>query len=382
MMAQALAMVRVQLRVQLVRLVQLVVSARLPATLRAVMPGLTVCVLIAAATLVASAVLGRAGRHLSAQTLALLIGLAVAAALRGRSSSFDPGVNFARKTLLRAGIALYGLQLSVDSLTAGGLSVLAADVLMVVTTFGLAQWMARRWLGLDAELATLIGAGAAVCGTSAVLATQQVIGAKAEHTTVALATVVLGGLVFLLLYPVLWQLYAMAASASTPADRSLFGVYIGSTVADVAQVIAIARAVSPETADSALVAKLARISLLAPFLAYLVFQQVRQTNPAVLQAPGGHPDVWRVIRAVPLFPVAFVGFALLGSVVPLSSQSKSAVWDISVAMLATALAAVGMATDLRGFRAVGTKPALLALGLLAWLAIGGAFINLFVHRVF
>lgn len=161
-------------------------------------------------------------------------------------------------------MVLYGLRLTFQDIAALGPAALIIDVLMVASTLTVAWWIGERWLKLPRESALLIGAGSAICGAAAVMASSPVLKARAEHTAVAVATVVLFGTLAMLLHPLIY-----AALPNLFGSEQAFGIFTGSTIHEVAQVVAAGRAMDPAAADAALISKMLRVLLLAPALLIL-----------------------------------------------------------------------------------------------------------------
>ncbi|KXU36131.1 hypothetical protein AXE65_05620 [Ventosimonas gracilis] len=296
-----------------------------------------------------------AAHGLAALTLAILFGLLAGNLLPGAwHAPLGAGIQFARHWLLRAGVVLYGVRLSLQDIGQVGLSGLLLDVLMLLSTFLLACWLGIRWLKLDAESSLLIGIGSAICGAAAIMAAQPVIRARSEQVTVAIATVVLFGTLSTLLYPLLYKLYG-----DFFASTAGFGLYIGATVHEVAQVLATAQSIGRETADVALIGKMLRVMLLAPFLLALSFYFSR-----------GGSDEKRPIK-LPGFALAFIAVVLVNSVITLPTAVLHAVNTLDTLLLGMAMAALGFASPLRLLWRSGSKPFCLALLLLIWLMGGG-----------
>src|SRR5690606_39395911 len=111
------------------------------------------------------------------------------------------------------------------------------------------------------ETAMLIGAGSAICGAAAVMATEPVVRAQAHKVSVAVATVVVFGTAGMFLYPWLYPHLGLGEHA--------FGVYAGSTIHEVAQVVVAGRAVGDAAGAAAVIVKMLRVMLLAQFLLVL-----------------------------------------------------------------------------------------------------------------
>ncbi len=353
------------------------------------LPGL----LISGALATAAMALGRIGwlqaHGFSALTLAIVLGMLVGNTVYTRvAAASGAGVNFSKQNLLRLGVVLYGLRLTVQDIGHVGWAGVATDALVLSSTFALACFVGIKWLGMDRKTVMLIGAGSSICGAAAVMATEPVVRARAEQVTVAVATVVVFGTLAIFLYPVLfdlnqqWQLI--------PGGAEGFGIYVGSTIHEVAQVVAAARSVGPHAADTAVIAKMVRVMMLAPFLillsAWLAHDDARQ-QARTTQAPAAHSQVahqetpTKAKLAVPWFAFAFVGVVLFNSLNLLSPSVVAVATEVDTILLAMAMAALGLATHISSIRKAGVKPLLLALILFVWLVVSGALINRWVFAL-
>lgn len=204
------------------------------------------------------------------------------------------------------------------------------------------------------------------------MAAEPVVKARAEQVTVAVATVVVFGTVAIFLYPVLFELNQQWQLVPGGADG--FGIYVGSTIHEVAQVVAAARAVGPHAADTAVIAKMVRVMMLAPFLILLSAWLAR--DGAKSQAP-----VAKGKLTVPWFAFAFVGVVLFNSLQLLPKSWVAVTTEVDTILLAMAMAALGLATHISSIRKAGFKPLLLALILFVWLVVGGAVINRWIFNL-
>lgn len=342
-------------------------AARPGLVLRRVAPGLLLCAALAAGALGVSALPGLADAGLGPLTVAILLGLLVGNLQGARlGPACGPGLDVARVRLLRLGIVLFGLKLTLQDVAVVGWRGVSADVAVMTSTFLLACWVGTRWLGLDRRTAMLIGAGSSICGAAAVVATEPVVRARSEQVTVAVATVVGFGTLGMFVYPLLY--HAGVHLGLFAADPRGYGIYVGSTVHEVAQVVVAARAVSPEAAATAVIAKMVRVLLLAPFLLALSAWLARR-HPEHGSSAGAIGD------AVPWFAVAFGGVVLLHSTGWLPAPAVHALLDLDTFVLAAAMAALGVATRWHAMRTAGVRPLLLATALFGWLVVGGGLIN-------
>lgn len=328
-------------------------------------PGVVLTMAIAFAT----AWLGRqpaiAGLGLGALTLAIIAGILLGNTLYpALYPHCDEGVQFAKQKLLRLGIVLYGFRLTFQQVLDVGLSGIIIDIVMLCSTFFLAGIIGSRLPGIDRKTVWLIGAGSSICGAAAVLATAPVIKADSAKVAVAVATVVIFGTLGIFLYPFIWHECARFIPSVTLAQ---FGIYTGSTMHEVAQVVAAGHAVSPETESAAVIAKMLRVMMLAPFLLGLSIAVNRGSN-SVKQSV-----------SFPWFALFFIAVALFNSFHFLPTSLVAGINAIDNLLLAMAMAALGLTTRARQLTHAGAGPFLLGLILFLWLIVGGGAVNLVIQ---
>lgn len=338
------------------------------------LPGLLVTALIAAAAGLMSDVPWLKQHVIGGLTLAILLGMLVGNSFyRKVSTTCESGVNFSKQKTLRLGIILYGLNLTFHDIGRVGLSGVLVDVLVLCSTFGLALALGKYVFRLDAETSVLIGAGSAICGAAAVMATAPVVNARTEQVTVAVSTVVVFGTLALFIYPQAyqWNLEHWLV-VMTPHQ---YGLMAGSTIHEVAQVVAAGNAVGPEAANTAVIAKMVRVMMLAPFLLLLsVWVSSRRRSGSSLAAHRTAQGCPAGI-AVPWFAFGFVALAAINSINILPVWLKTAGLRADSFALMMAMAALGVTTELRVLRRAGIRPLLMAALLFAWLMGGGLLIN-------
>jgi len=320
------------------------------------LPGLALAVALGVAGLLLAQWAPFQRAQISALTCAIVLGMAVGNSFGAQlPASLTPGVIFAQQKLLRLGVILYGLRISFGDIAAIGPAGLAIDVIVVIGTLALGAFIGRRVLGLDRDSALLTSVGSAVCGAAAVLALERVLKPDPAKVAIAVATVVLFGTLDIFLYPTLYAHLGM--------DAAHFGLYTGASVHEVAQVIAAGSAVSPATADSAVVVKLTRVMLLVPVLFFFGWRQVK-----LARSEAG--DASRV--PLPWFALAFVAVSAINSFVAIPADIKQPLLTFDTLLLAAAMGALGLETRIAKLRALGPKPLLLAALLWLWLIVGGA----------
>ncbi|VVM67202.1 hypothetical protein PS662_01612 [Pseudomonas fluorescens] len=317
--------------------------------------GLVLCAVLTAAGYVLKQLPMLANSGFSALVFALLLGLAVGnLPLANHLTSAQPGLRFSMRWLLRGGIVLFGLSLTLQQIFALGPAVLLLDMSVITTVLVVGYLFGTRVLKLDRETTLLTCAGSAICGAAAVLAAEATIRSRPAATSMAVATVVLFGSLSMLVYPLLYPL--------TGLNESTFGIYIGATVHEVAQVVAAGDAVGPHALANAVIVKLVRVMLLIPFLLILSqWWNVRRSGEQ--KTKGG--------IVIPWFAFGFLALVIFNSFITLPVDLHHALVLIGQIALAMSMAALGYETRLEKLTALGIKPFVLALFLFILLMGGG-----------
>ncbi|WP_368893348.1 YeiH family protein [Kluyvera ascorbata] len=328
-------------------------------------PGLALSAVITGAAVWIGNIPAVAGVGMSALTLAILFGMVIGNTIYPKLwQSCDGGVLFAKQHLLRLGIILYGFRLTFAQIADVGASGIIIDALTLCSTFMMACWLGQKVFGLDKHTSWLIGAGSSICGAAAVLATEPVVKAEASKVTVAVATVVIFGTLAIFIYP---AMYPLLAHWFTPET---YGIYIGSTMHEVAQVVAAGHAVTPETENAAVIAKMLRVMMLAPFLLFMA-ARVKQL------APAGATEKNKI--TIPWFAILFIVVTIFNSFHLLPNSVVQMLITLDTILLAMAMAALGVTTHVSALKKAGAKPLMMALVLFIWLIVGGGAINFAIH---
>lgn len=306
---------------------------------------------------------------ISPLTVAIVIGMLVGNTLYPRIAPWaGGGVVISRQTILRLGVVLYGFRLTLQDIVHVGWAGVLIDLVMLASTFLISYQVGTRLLKLDRTAAMLVGAGGAICGAAAVLATEPVVRGKPEQVSVAVAGVVVFGTISMFLYPLLAGLNDLWHVI--PGGPAQFGIYIGSSVHEVAQVVAAGRQVGPEAAGPAVIAKMVRVLMLAPFLVVLAawVRARAQAAPAASGTAERPP-------AVPAFAFVFVGTVLFNSLGWLPQPVVATITVADTFLLAMAMGALGLSTHFGTLRRAGGRAMALAFVLFLWLVVGGALVN-------
>jgi uncharacterized integral membrane protein (TIGR00698 family) len=302
---------------------------------------------------------------LSALTLTIVLGIVAGntffPAIATRTAA---GVDFSRAWLLRAGVILYGFQITFQQISAVGWAGVVIAGLMLTLTFLLAVQVGVRLFKLDRQTSMLIGAGSAICGAAAVIAAEPVVGGQAHKVSVAVATVVIFGTLGMFIYPLLYPYLGLSPHS--------YGIFAGSTIHEVAQVLVAGKSVSGEAASSAVIEKMLRVMMLAPFLLVL-----SGSRPFVDAGAARRPRI-----VIPWFAVLFIVASAVNSLHVVPAPLGRGLIQVDTVLLSMAMAALGLRTHVGAVRQAGVKPLMLAASLFAFLLIGGYGINrLIMHML-
>lgn len=317
---------------------------------RVLLPGITISLVVAAAATFLS-------EHYGAPVMlfALLLGLALN--FLAADGACKAGIEFTARTVLRIGVALLGMRITLEQIAALGWKPFVLVVILVVVTIGCSV-LAARALGFQRLFGMLTGGATAICGASAALALAAALPNHPKKERATLFTVI-GVSALSTLAMILYPMIAKALGLS-PQEA---GVFLGATIHDVAQVVGAGYSMSPETGDVATVVKLMRVAMLLPVILCATLVTRAQSAKAGGEGGGG--------KRPPLLPAFAVGFLALACInstgwVPAAVQQLGN--DASRWALTIAISALGMKTQLKELAAVGIKPIALMVGETVFLA--------------
>lgn len=335
------------------------------ARLGALWPGVAVCGVIALAAQALSDYYGA-----PAMLMALLLGLALHFLVED-GERVAAGVTFSAKTILRIGVALLGARISFEVFAELGLEVIAIIIAALIATviFG---YLCARALGRGWRLAILSAGAVSICGASAAMAIAAVLPRNQfseRNLSFTVFGVTLLSTVAMVFYPPLAQLLGLSDLAT--------GVFLGGTIHDVAQVVGAGFSVSDGVGETATTVKLIRVSMLAPFVLLLTLAIRRFHQPQAGETPAdaaqSGPQAARP-PAVPGFVVAFLLLAVVNSFGLLPAGVRAAAWALSKWAMLTAIAGVGMKTELRRILEIPRQSVVLIVAetlFIAALVLGG-----------
>lgn len=311
-------------------------------------PGLILALVLAAASTWLATLPGL--KVMGALTVALLVGIAWRA-VAGLPDLAVPGTKYTARTILRLGIVLMGARLDFGLVAQAGPKVLLLDAAMITLGILGISWIGRRF-GVDAKLATLVAVGTSICGASAVAAAAPVAKAHEDDTTLAVALMGILGTIGVLFYVFVGPFLGLS--------HMQLAIMSGSTLHEVAQVMAAAFTWGTATGDMGTLVKLTRVVLLAPAL--VVLGLVMDGG-----AGKGLKFSWKE-PPIPWFVIGFLAVGAVGSVGLLPAVAKTWLSNTSVFLMVMAMAAMGLNTHLGMVKKAGMKviyAGLVGFGMLA-----------------
>ena len=323
---------------------------------KTLVPGLLVTALVG----MAAAFLGSHYKG-SMLLVALLLGLALH--FISEDTRCAIGIQFASSTVLRLGVALLGLRLTIDHVVTLGWQTVVALLAAVSLTIALGLLLARLFK-VRTSLGVLIGGATAICGASAALAISSVLPKDANlerDTTLTVVGVTTLSTVAMVVYPLITQWLGF--------DAVMAGKFIGATIHDVAQVVGAGYSLSPEAGDAATITKLMRVAFLMPVLVVISLVVRLRMSGAVGAGSAAKTPL------LPWFTVVFVVLMLINSTgwIPVAVQSAAS--NVSQAFLVLAIAGVGLKTSLRDVTRLGWRPvAMIFLVTLGLAFLTGAYL--------
>jgi uncharacterized integral membrane protein (TIGR00698 family) len=320
-------------------------SSRFAERVRVLAPGFITSAIVAAAATFLS-------EHYGAPVMLFALLLGMALHFLASEGKCKPGIEFTARTVLRLGVALLGLRLTLAQMAALGWKPVVMVVGIVAVTI-LLSVLAARLLGFNRLFGLLTGGATAICGASAALALAAALPHHPQKERATLFTVIgvsaLSTLA-MIAYPMIARLFEL--------DPQQSGLFLGGTIHDVAQVVGAGYGMSRETGDAATVVKLMRVAMLLP----VILCAAMITRAQGKESAGPRPPL------LPWFAVAFFVLACVNSTGVIPHVVQQAGNELSRWCLVIAISALGMKTQLKELASVGLKPIALMVGETVFLA--------------
>jgi uncharacterized membrane protein YadS len=368
---------------------------------RAIAPGLALALAVATVATVAGEYVPLVGSAVPGAVIGAVIALTVKPGAR-----VAPGLKWASTFVLQCSVVLLGAQLSIGEAARVGLSSLPVMLGTLAVCLG-AAWLFGRLLGVPGDLRTLIGVGTGICGGSAIAAVSPVIEAASTDVAYAISTIFLFNITAVLAFPLLGHALGMSQQS--------FGLFAGTAVNDTSSVVATATTYGAAATSHAVVVKLVRTLMIIPICLTLAALTARNRRPAppactvgpAMAGPTAHDQfaaaaspalaasaqvpiapsataapvagqsrltAARLLRLVPWFLIGFVLMAAVNSAGVIPAAAHGPLQHASVFLVAVALSAIGLSTNVAALRKAGHRP--LLLGAVLWITVAAASLGL------
>ncbi len=306
---------------------------------------------------------------LSPLVIGIVMGIFYANTLHNQTpDAWQNGITFSGKKILRFAIVLYGFRITFQQIAEVGMDGFLVSLIMLSSTLIIGSWLGTKIFGMDKDTSILTASGAAVCGAAAVLATEPVLKAQEHKTAIAVSMVVLFGTISMFLYPVLYTTIIENATGFLHMSAREFGIYVGGTIHEVAQVVAVPASVPgapKEMADAAVIVKMTRVIMIAPMLIVLGLYLAWDARK------GGEERNEKTKLVIPWFAVYFIMVAGFNSLQLIPQPIVDIINEVDTFLLTMAMTALGMGTIFSKFKGLGLAPIYTALGMFIWLVVGG-----------
>jgi len=282
--------------------------------------------------------------------VAMVFGLLLGSVF-GCPQMLRPGLDFTKRHLLRLGVMLLGFRITVALLADLGIVPITIAAVELVVVLVVVRWVALRVFKLDPHLALLVAVGSSVCGAAAILSVASLDRAREKHAGVAITLITMAGTVALLLYPI-----GFSGGWMPGVDERGFGITVGASIFELAQVYGASYAVSEGALNIATLVKLSKVVMLIPLL--LVFGMRRSQAPGSDARPG---------VPMPWFVVGFIAVLMFNSSITVHPQIRSLILQGDQFLFLMVTIALGLTTPLAKLREGAATVRLIGAGAFALL---------------
>jgi uncharacterized integral membrane protein (TIGR00698 family) len=335
-----------------------VVRAGLVRRTRVLVPGLLISVALA----IVATMAGNHFRVIGAPVFAIVGGMLISTFI-SKKKLLQPGIGFSSKSVLKGSIIVLGTGLSFREVVVTGVSSLPVLLGTLVVAL-VSAWLIGRWLLIESDLTTLIGVGTAICGASAIAATDAVIGAAESDVSYAISTIFFFNVTAVLTFPALGHLMHLSSHA--------FGLWSGTAVNDMSSVVAASSVYSKAAASFAVIVKLTRTLMIIPITIVLASLRARTKGG---RTPSVAPSRIATLRKVfPVFIIWFLVAVFANSMNWISSSWHPQLDLVAAFMISMALGAIGMSSNFSEIRKMGARP--LLMGGALWILVSSSSLGL------
>lgn len=311
--------------------------------------GVALCFVLA----VPATLLGRELPVIGAPVFAIIIGLLLANFKR--PDAYQPGITFTSKKILQYAIILLGFGMNLyEIMRVGSQSLLI--IISTITTALIVAYIGSKAMNIDRDIATLVGVGSSICGGSAIAAAAPVIKASDEDIAQSISVIFLFNVVAAFIFPTLGMMLGFGDMG--------FGMWAGTAINDTSSVVAAGQTwASAKGSDTALnyatIVKLTRTLAIIPICMGLAYLTSKRNS--------GAASSLKIGSIFPMFIIYFVVAAVISTFAADQLPFLTQLPAVGKFMIAMAMAAIGLNTNLVKLIKTGGKP--IALGFICWVCI-------------
>lgn len=273
-------------------------------------------------------------------------------AKKRRPKAVEEGIKFTGKKILQYAIILLGFEMNLFHVVEVGEQSLYVMIFTLLAAFG-AAFLMGKVLGLDRDMTSLVGAGTAICGGSAIAAVAPVIGAKDRDVVISIATIFFFNVLAVFIFPFIGHSMGMSDFG--------FGMWAGTAINDTSSVVAAGYAYSHDAGAYATIVKLTRTLMIVPvclFFSLLVMKGAKESGTG-----------FSLRRIFPMFVLYFVLACIVNTTGIIPAEISHGLGTLGKFAIVLAMSAIGLNTDLPSLVKNGLRP--LALGMVCWIAVAG-----------
>lgn len=287
----------------------------------------------------------------------ILLGLIFAGIKRPLST--EAGITFTGKKILQYSIILLGFEMNLFNVLAIGSQSFSVMIFTLITAFGVA-FFAGKLLKLDTNTTTLIGAGTAICGGSAIAAVAPVIDASDKDIAFSISTIFLFNVIAVFLFPFLGHMFGLSDTG--------FGMWAGTAINDTSSVVAAGYCYSTAAGSYATIVKLTRALMIVPVCLFFAFLTAHKKDKK---------GTFNFAKVFPLFILWFVVASVINTTGILPAALSHALGNAGKFCIILAMSAIGLHTNIVALIRNGLRP--IILGLLCWISV--ATVSLLVQHI-
>ncbi|QCX34353.1 YeiH family putative sulfate export transporter [Caloramator sp. E03] len=287
--------------------------------------------------------------NLSTLIIAIILGALIKNTV-GISEKFEGGIKFCSKKVLRIAIVLLGFKLSFSQILKIGPKAVIVILISTTSTILFTNYLGKKF-NLKQNLTTLLATGMSICGAAAIAAVNSIIKSDEEDIAYSIGVVTLLGTIFMFVYPVIFKLFKM--------NQQIYSIWAGSSIHEVAQVVAAGFTVSNDAGTQATIVKLTRVLFIIPVTIILSLTSSKKENSKF--------SLKNI--SIPYFVILFLLIVIINSTIQIPKNTLDLLVKTDGYLMTLAMAGLGLDLSIASMKKVGLKP--LYLGI-----ISSSFISL------